>query len=137
MGTVIKMYAAGSGGSQDAVAQVDVPMPGHIVGVDWAVRIAPSGADFLAEMQLSFRSSSSFTTNDDRGIISEVKFAGDLTTSGAANTAANKYVLLPDVPVMGGERIYLHLSVTASVVTANVVLVHFDFDLDKISMRRR
>lgn len=136
MGTCIKMYSAITGGAQDAAAVIDVPSPGHLVGVQWGLR-ATLGADFVLSAQLSFRSTPSFSTNDDRGIISEILGSLDLTTSGVGWVNNPGYNLLPDIPVMGGERLYLHISTTASVTGAVVALVHFDFDLDKVSMRRR
>lgn len=136
MGTVIKMIGTVSGGEQAAIAQIDVPMPGHLVGVDWA-STGSLATDFFLYGQLSFRSTASFGTNDDRGIITEVRLTYEITTSGAGQLTLNKYVSLPDVPVMGGERLYLHSSSTAAVAGNMVALVHFDFDLDKVSMRRR
>jgi hypothetical protein len=136
MGTVIKMYAAGTGGTQDALATIDVPMPGHVVGLDWAV-YASLATDFLLTAQLSFRSASAFATNDDRGIISEIKVGLEITTTGSVAPVWNKYLELPDLAIMGGERLYLHLKATASTVSEIVALIHFDFDLDKISTRRR
>ena len=137
MGSIIKMYAAITGGNQDALATIDIPNPGHIVGVDWRGAPILAGTDFVMTGQLSFRSSSSFTTNDDRGIISEVSVASDITTSGGNVVIISKYVQIPDLPVMGGERLYIHVSSTASVIGPLVALVHFDFDMDKVSMRRR
>jgi len=131
------MYAAFSGGSQPAAAQLDVPMPGNILSVQWAISGALAGVDYFATAQLSFRSAQSFTTNDDRGIVSEVTGQSDLTTSGTALLAINQQFTVPEVAVMGGERLYLHLSSTASFVGVCVALVGFDFDFDKISTRRR
>lgn len=137
MGTVIKMFGTLAGGTENAIANIDIPMPGHIVGVSWAASFVLAGTDFNAEVQLSFRSTGSFSTNDDRGIIDDIRDGLDVTTSGAYKRGVNKYLNLPDLPVMGGERIYLHASSTASVTGGVACLVHFDFDLDKVSMRRR
>lgn len=136
MGTVIKMYGAVSGGAQPALAQIDVPAPGNIVGVEWAIR-AVLATDFFVDAQLSFRSAASLATNDDRGIISEARLFYEITTTGSGQIHVNKYVQIPEVPVMGGERLYLHTDATAAVTGNVAVLVHFSFDLDKISMRRR
>jgi hypothetical protein len=136
MGTVIKMYAAGTGGAQDAVASIDVPMPGHMIGVDWSF-YASLATDFVLAAQLSFRGSGAFVTNDDRGIVTEIRNALEITTTGSLQAAWNRYVPIPDIPVMGGERLFLHLTGTAAVASVIVALIHFDFDLDKVSMRRR
>jgi len=131
------MYGVATGGAEAAIATIDVPMPGRIIGVDWAVRGVLAGTDFFAEAQLSFRSTASFTTNDDRGLISETRHQCDLTTSGVAEGSVNKYSQVPDLAVMGGERLYLHSNSTASYAGTVSCMVQFDFDLDKISMRRR
>jgi len=136
MGSVIKMYAAGTGGAQDAVAMIDVPMPGNILGVNWSF-YASLATDFVLAAQLSFRPAGTFVTNDDRGVISEVRVGLEITTTGSLAPIWNYYTQLPDVPVMGGERLYLHLTGTAAVVSTVVALVHFDFNFDKISTRRR
>jgi hypothetical protein len=136
MGSIIKMYGLISGGTQEALAAIDVPMPGNLVGVNWAV-MGQLATDFVLSTQLSFRSSSSFTTNDDRGVISEVRLAYEITTTGSGQLGENVHVPLPNIAVMGGERLYLHVISTASVVGITVALLQFDFDFDKISTRRR
>lgn len=136
MGTVITMYGAIAGGAENAIAQIDVPMPGHLIGVDWDFD-ATLATDFVSHAQLSFRSAGSFFTNDDRGIISSVSLRYEITTTGSGLVSTEKYVQLPDVPVMGGERLYLHANSTAAVAGNCAVMIHFDFDLDKVSMRRR
>lgn len=137
MGTIIKMFGTVAGGTQDALATIDVPMPGHLVGVLWSGNPDLPGVDFSINAQVSFRSVGALQTNDDRGIVSEFRSGSDLTTSGDAPTGVNYYHPLPDVPVMGGERLYLHTSSTASTAGQLAALLSFDFDLDKISVRRR
>jgi hypothetical protein len=138
MGSIIKMYSGTlTGGTQDALASIDVPMPGNIVGVQWACSVILAATDFSADLQLSFRGVGAFITNDDRGIISEVRIRRDLTTSGDVAPHVNVYFPIPDLAVMGGERLYLHALTTASTAGNFSVMVHFDFDLDKISTRRR
>src|SRR3989304_1826360 len=137
MGSVIKMYGVFAGGAEAAIAPLDLPMPGNMTGVQWRVRGNLAGTDHFAEVQLSFRSTASFSTNDDRGIISEVNLQHDLTTSGSFEGHVNLYTSIPDLGVMGGERLYLHANSTASFTGAAIAMVHFDFDLDKISTRRR
>ncbi len=137
MGSIIKMFGVGTGGAEAAIAQIDVPSPGDIIGLQWAIRGSLAGADHFVDVQLSFRSTASFATNDDRGIISEVRVQNDLTTSGVALVEVNNYIQIPEVPIMGGERLYLHISATAAFAANVTCLVHFSFDMDKISVRRR
>jgi len=136
MGSGIRMFALTTGGVQDALANIDVPMPGHLIGLDWALE-ASLATDFFFHAQLSFRPTGSWALNDDRGIISEVRTRLEITTTGSTSTGINKYVSLPDIPVMGGERLYLNAYATASVVATLGVMLYFDFDFDKISTRRR
>ena len=137
MGSIIKMYAAGTGGSQDAVASIDIPMQGRLIGVQWAFAAELDADQDSANAQLSFRSQGGFATNDDRGVISEVAQEHQLVTSGGIVTGVNMYAPLPDLPVGHGERLYLHLNVTASTPSIVICLLHFDFDIDKVSSRRR
>jgi len=138
MGSIIKLYGAGTGGAQDALGAMDVPMPGHIIGGQWAIRCDLDATDEQFVAQVSFRAASAYTTNDDRGLISEARSRASLITaeSSPANNI-NLYVALPDLPIMGGERLYLHVSASTGVVSDVTFFLHFDFDLDKISMRRR
>jgi hypothetical protein len=136
MGAVIKMQAAVAGGSESALATIDIPMPGSIVGAQWACNYDLDADLESVVAQLSFRSTIA-AANDDRGVISEVRGQLNLTTSGGAFGAINLYTIIPELSVMGGERIYIHSSCSAGVTGTVVCLVHFDFDLDKVSMRRR
>lgn len=136
MGSVIKMYAAPAGGDE-TLATMDVPMHGNIIGVEWAAYADLDADGDLAEAQVSFRSAGSFNTNDDRGVISEIRMGIQLVTSGIGNNHVNKYTPLPDIPVGAGERLYLHTSNTASTPGLVSCLLHFSFDIDKVASRRR
>lgn len=133
MGTVITMYAAAN--PVDSMNSIDVPQDGSLLGVDWAVSVAASGADFAVNVQLSFGSTSALVTNDVRAPVSTRRMSADLTTSGAAMTSLNVFVPLPKIPVAAGERIYLHASGTAITTTISCAL-HFDFEAPKASIRR-
>jgi len=137
MGSTIKMYAAGGGGTENGDASVDIPMAGDLVGVRWAVDADCNANGEYVYAQLSFRSAGSFTTNDDRGVLSEVRMSFQLTTSGIYGPFVNIYEPLPDIPIAAGERLYLNLISTAGVLTNCVCILHFTFDLDKIASRRR
>lgn len=134
MGTTIQMYAAAS--PVDNLANVDVPANGNLIGVDWAIGAPITGADLTQEFQISFGSTSQFTTNDARAAISNCHMVHDFTTSGGSPVQVNKYVSLPDLPVNMGERIYLHGKGTA-VSTVVKATLHFDFNLDRPRTRLR
>lgn len=137
MGSVIKMYANATGGAENALAQIDVPMGGRLIGVQWAYAAELDADGDDGQAQLSFRSAGAFTTNDDRGVISEIRTEAQLVTSGISNAFVNTYVPLPDIPVGPGERLYLHGNHAASTPAYIGCLLHFDFDIDKVASRRR
>lgn len=134
MGSTIQMISGAN--PADALAAIDVPGSGFLIGVDWAVRGAVSGADLTQQYQVSFASVSMFTSNDARAVISNIGLVHDFTTSGGAALFANKYVSLPDIAVSPGERIYLHGVGTAAATTVTVLL-HFSFDVDRPRTRLR
>jgi len=112
--SVYKFYSASVG---DAVASVDIVKSGKIEMVQWSAQgdLDADGESFGAE--LSFSSSSGFTTHDTKSSISTIRQAVGLLTSGSAATGVNLSVPMPDVDVAEGERVYLHTTGTAIVAT--------------------
>lgn len=122
--TIIQMYGAGSGGTESAVANIDIPEDGTIEGIDWAAHaVLNADAEFFIG-ELSFIATHQTVTNDARGVLSTVRSQMGFITSGMGNTSINKYVFM-DVEVAGGERLYLHISAAAGVVSALAALIHF------------
>lgn len=138
MGTVIQMVATSTGGTENALAQIDVPMNGNLVGVDWQCRATIDTTADNQAWQLSFGSASTFA-NDSRQVISNKTLGTHnfLTSVGDAVGIGDGYSPLPNVPVGMGERLYLHSSAAAGVVGTALATLHFDFDLDKVAVRRR
>jgi hypothetical protein len=132
------MVATSTGGTENALASIDVPMNGNLIGVEWACNsdMDVTGDDQV--WQLSFGSTSS-VANDSRQVISNLNMGGyvHLTAVGAVVSQGNRYTPLPDVPVGMGERLYLHSIAAAGVVGRAMAVLHFDFDLDKVQVRRR
>lgn len=136
MGTNIKMYFSGSGGLESGLAQIDVPANGFIEGCLWAVEHDADADGDSVQVQLSFGSAASFTTNDSRQVISEVRAQYQITTSGGGAPGIN--LCHPCyVPVSAGERLYIHSNCTAGVVARGACLISFSFDLDGRAVRRR
>lgn len=136
MGSTIKMVGDITGGDEDGIATIDVPMQGHLVGVDWAAQYHMDADAEYFQAQLSFSSDGSFQANDNRAVISEIRAELTLTTSGTVPGGINRYVPM-DLPVMAGERIYLH-SFGAAGVTGRVgAILHFDFNVPGMVARRR
>jgi len=137
MGTAILMRAGSTGGTENAIVNIDVPMNGNIIGVEWACRALYDTTSDAQEWQFSFGSAST-TSNDSRQVISHISLGGlTFTAGGSVIAQANGYTKIPDIPVGMGERLYLHSLATAGVVGVANLLVHFDFDLDKVQVRRR
>lgn len=140
MGTVIGMFGLIAGGTENAIASIDVPADGFLIGVDWDV-MADLDADTESTMaELSFGSTGNLTTNDTRSRISTctggVVAAGG-TPASLTPSGGSKYVSLPDLPVGIGERIYLHALSGASLSGTVRCNLHFTFNLDRAMTRRR
>lgn len=137
MGSQTLMAAASTGGNESALAQIDVPMSGNIVGVQWVVLATLNATEESLRVELSFSSTVGFT-NDSRNIISIAGVqAGVITAVGAVTEYITQYHGPMVVPVSMGERIFLHTSASAGVVGVINCLISFDFDLDRPLARRR
>lgn len=136
MGMIQSLYASSTGGVESALAAVDVPRDGVIIGVDWAVwaNIDADNETYIAE--LSFGSVSTINSNDVRGRISAVAAGISLTTSGVAAIQINKYVGPVSISVAGGERLYINVSATAGVTSGVHCMVHYSFDEPRARVRR-
>lgn len=103
--SIIQMFSAGVT-TADAVAVVDVQMDGVITCVEWVKRIGTSTGPGGINSELSFGSTSAFTTNDARQVISRAQVSGNVV-AGTSNDGVNTQVMC-EVPVFAGERLYLH-----------------------------
>lgn len=125
-GVHIQMYGTGSGGVENAVASIDVPEDGRLVGCQWAMYGDLDADQEFLEAELSFMATNQLSTNDARGAISSVKCRANLTTSGAAVNGVNTHHPM-NLPVAAGERLYLHISATAGVNSVAHAMLHFEF----------
>lgn len=122
--TIIHMVGAGTGGTENAVANVDIPEDGTIVGCEWGLSADLDGDGEYVTAELSFIATNQANTNDARGVISNATSQISLTTSGVAVTAVNKFTPL-SLYVAGGERLYLHIVAAAGVTSNGYVNIHF------------
>ena len=123
---IIGMFAAGTGGEQPGIAQVDIPQDGFILGIDWdAFALLNATAEFF-KAELSFITASLFQTNDVRGRISSISAAINITTSGGTHSAIQKYVDIKELTVAGGERLFMHLSASGGVASDTRCNIHFE-----------
>lgn len=121
--SLISMFAAGTGGTEDGAASIDIPEDGTIVGVKWAVSADLDADQEEVAAELSFIQSGQLTTNDSRGIIDLVRIRMALTTSGVSTVSINQFTPM-DLSVAGGERLYLNLLATASTVSSVNAMIH-------------
>lgn len=136
--TIIQMAAVGTGGTENAAANIDVPADGVLKGVQWAMSAGLDADADAIQVELSFIATNQANTNDARGVISSIRSRFEMVTSGAGITAVNFY-FPTDLRMNGGERLYLHIIATAGVTSAVDALLHFEPDrgVTRRSERRR
>jgi len=119
MSEVIGMFGAVTGGVQDSIAMIDIPQDGFIIGIDWDVN-ALMIASALLSAELSFIASNQLVTNDVRGRLSSISVQNAQSTAvGLNNVSVQKWLGSFDIPVAGGERMFIHVVSTAG-LTGNV-----------------
>ena len=135
--TTIQLF--GTGDDVNA-ASIDMPDDGLILGAHIVGEIANASGDTDAvRYELNFGATSSATTNDARSVIAVATWAGQLSGTAASYAKAiaeSMTDLRPGIKVFGGERIYLHVVVTAGGLNTNCrALVSCQFS--KFTARRR
>lgn len=108
---VIGMYGGVSGGVEDALAQVDIPQDGVLIGIDWDFSMNLDADGELAQAELSFIATNQINTNDVRGRISSISVVTAVLTSvGSTTIGMQKWLGGFDLPMSGGERLYIHVT---------------------------
>lgn len=113
--SIYKLYAAGSGGSEDGIASLDIQADGTIQAINIDAR-----ADFDADLEycaveLSFLGTNTITISDSRGSLLIAQGQLNLTTSGGNLGRISNTVSGLTIPVFQGERVYMHVVATAGV----------------------
>lgn len=123
---MLGMFGAGTGGNQDAIANIDIPQDGLLVGVDWDVRIDMDADAEVFDAELSFIATSQFFTNDTRGRISSVSAIQTvLDATGGQLGTIQKFVPILDLILHGGERLFLHIISSTGVGGNTRCTLHF------------
>ncbi len=113
---IIGMSGPITGGTENSISMIDIPMDGFIIGIDWDLNANLDADDEVCSVELSFISTNQIGTNDTRGRISSVSLrAVVLTAVGVHNFGVNKWLGSFDLAVAGGERLFLHSVSTAGV----------------------
>lgn len=136
---VIGMYAAGTGGTENAAATIDVPQDGFLLGCDWDVHCDFDLDNETLVVELSFIATNQANSNDVRGRLSSVGGTGVVLTSVGINSVSiEKYVDFKEIRVAGGERLYLHIVAGSGVLTFARCNLHFEMGtVLRRSARRR
>lgn len=107
--------------SADSAAQLDIQNDGFIEGV--LMDVSCAAMDALSDScsaEVSFMSTNTFGTNDVRGSIMILRTIQNFLTSGGGAQGKSQFVALQKgIPVFAGERIHLHVTMSAG-LTINV-----------------
>lgn len=139
MSDIIGMFGLITGGTEDAIAMIDVPQDGFLIGVDWDFRVALDAAEAV-DLELSFIATNQFNTNDVRGRISSISAEAIVLTAVGINAISlQKWLGSFDISVAGGERLFMHASSTAGVTGRGRCNLFIDFTggTTRRSARRR
>jgi len=136
---IIGMYAAGAGGTENAVAQLDIPQDGFLLGFDWDGYALLNAVNEKFGAELSFIATNQLSTNDVRGRLSSVSAGIHILTSGIGIVSIQKYVDVKEIVVSGGERLYMHMDSTGGVISELRCNLHFEMQggSTRRSARRR
>jgi len=124
--TLLQLYGAGTGGTQNAIGSLDIPEDGNILGVQWAAYITADADQESMQAEVSFIATNLININDARGMISSIKTGAMVITTGISFSNINLWAPLNDLNVSGGERIYLHIISTAGVGSFVIAMVHLE-----------
>lgn len=136
MGSVLTMFGLITGGTQNALAQLDVPFTTDLTGISWCLDVDCDADNEYCQCQIGF-SSTFNSANDSRSVVDTIIMRFALTTSGVYMPFQNVYRPLPDLQVMGGERLYLNVVGNAGNIGQVWAHLNISGDLDKPSSRRR
>lgn len=134
--SIYKLYASQTGDS-DAVAQLDVQFDGTIVAWSMSARCSGMGTDGdNYNVEVSFLSANMIASNDARGVIAVGRKQLSLTTSGAYDASLNQSLAGLRIPVVAGERIYMHYTGTAGNACVMDCILYVE-DSANVNLRRR
>lgn len=134
--SVYKLYAAGTGGTEDGAAQLDVQFDGEINAIFGQMSADLDADQEFCAAELSFISTNSLTNNDTRGSLFTLRGQCSVGAAGMVINDTNSGVGGLAIPVTAGERIWLHLSATAGVTSSTTIYIYVA-DGAAVDQRRR
>ena len=136
--SIYQIYGS-STGDAEAAANLDVQFDGQIIAWDlWATINGAGGDGNYHHVEVSFLSSDMSNKNDARGVICSVRDTVSVLDATGAQFAATRSQLSGlFIPVVAGERLYMHLGATAgNVITASCRLYVDDASNPQLRRRR-
>jgi len=124
--SVYKLAGTATGGTENALAQLDIQFDGLITAIHGAMRATIAANTEFAQTEISFISTNTVGSNDTRGSLFMMKAQIALLTSGVANTGVNVSIGGLAVVVTAGERLWMHTVNTASKASVNDVYVYVE-----------
>lgn len=124
--TIMHVVGVGTGGTENAIASIDIPEDGRISSVCWAMEASLNADAEEVRSEVSFISTNQADTNDARGVISSIAAKMGMLTSGAGIVSVNHQEFYEDLRVSGGERIHLHIMADAGVGSRIQCNVHLE-----------
>jgi len=114
-----KLYGAGNGSTQNALAYAQILRKGRIVGA-WVSQAFNSVTDNSSQFtELSKQPTNQYTSNDSLGDIATLEYFVNGTSPIGM---VNEWIPL-DVEVLEGERIYLNLYATGTITSTNSIFL--------------
>lgn len=135
--SIYQLYGT-TGAVADGLSSLDVQFDGDIVAYYVSLETDANAHSDKAELEVSFLSSSMHTNNDARGVIAAIGMRFSALTSGSINSWATATLSGIQVPVVAGERIYLHVPMfSGSLTVANAKAILYVSDTANVNLRRR
>lgn len=136
--SIYKLRAAGTGGTQNDVASLDVQFDGIIQGLFGSL-IADLDADLeYCQVEASFLSTNTIGSNDSRGslIIISTQIQA-VTAASVVPGSVNGGIGGLEVPISAGERLHLHIDASAGVTSVAQLYIYTRDSGDPRLRRRR
>lgn len=111
--SVYKLYAVGTGGTENSLAALDIQFDGVITSIFMTMIHDGDANDEFANAEVSFLSTNTMASNDARGSLMIIGTQMGLTTSGVATNNVNASTGPVEIAVVAGERVHLHISASA------------------------
>lgn len=134
--SIYQLYGTAAAAA-DGVASVDIQFDGEIVAMILHIRGTFDATGDACGMEVSFLSSSMMDKNDARGVIGSLSAKAAVVTSGGLSASENLAISGLRIPVIAGERLYVHVGEYSSAGTVAVRAQLFVLDNTDVNLRRR